>query len=277
MAAVQRAGRAADVVRAWRPAVPGIAEVFHARFTSHAYPPHTHDTWTVLIVDEGAVRYDLDRVERGAATSMVTVLPPHVPHDGRSASAGGFRKRVLYLDSGVLGDELIGAAVKSPALGDPRLRGLIDALHRVLPDPGDALEAESRLAFIQERLRFHLAPGSAPEAAGRPDRLAGRLRDLLEARIHDGVTLGEAARLLQAHPTHLVREFSRAYGLPPHAYLTARRVATARRLLLAGQPPVAVATAAGFYDQAHLTRVFARHVGVTPARYAAGRLSSALV
>jgi hypothetical protein len=28
-------------VEAWRPAVPGIAEVFHARFTTHAYPLHT--------------------------------------------------------------------------------------------------------------------------------------------------------------------------------------------------------------------------------------------
>jgi AraC-like DNA-binding protein len=274
MAAPLQAGRAAGaVVSAWRPRVPGIAEVFHARFHGHAYPLHTHDTWTLLIVDEGAIRYDLDRVERGAAPSMVTVLPPHVPHDGRSASAGGFRKRVLYLDAGVLGDELIAAAVKAPALSDPRLRALIDALHRVLPDPGDALEAESRLAFVQERLRIHLAGRSAPAALGRSDRLAGQLRELLEARVGDGVTLRDAARLLHAHPTHLVREFSREYGIPPHAYLTARRVATARRMLLAGQPPVEVAIAAGFYDQAHLTRVFARHVGVTPARYATGQSS----
>lgn len=39
-------------VRAWKPAVPGIHEVFHARFVDHAYPPHTHDAWTVFIVDE---------------------------------------------------------------------------------------------------------------------------------------------------------------------------------------------------------------------------------
>ncbi|MEM9035365.1 MAG: helix-turn-helix domain-containing protein, partial [Actinomycetota bacterium] len=34
--------------------------------------------------------------------------------------------------------------------------------------------------------------------------------------------------------------------------------------------PVAdVAVSAGFYDQAHLTRHFKRHVATTPARYAA--------
>ena len=56
----------AEHVRAWRPAVPGVTEVFHARFTEHAYPSHTHDAWTLLIVDDGAVRYDLDRHEHGA-------------------------------------------------------------------------------------------------------------------------------------------------------------------------------------------------------------------
>jgi len=31
-----------EQVSAWRPAVPGIAEVLHARFTDHVYPMHTH-------------------------------------------------------------------------------------------------------------------------------------------------------------------------------------------------------------------------------------------
>lgn len=45
----------------------------------------------------------------------------------------------------------------------------------------------------------------------------------------------------------------------------------ARRLLLAGRSPGAVAAATGFYDQAHLTRHFKRLVGVPPGRYRLGR------
>lgn len=47
-----------------------------------------------------------------------------------------------------------------------------------------------------------------------------------------------------------------------------RRVDLARRLLLGGQPAGEVATAAGFYDQSHLTRHFKRVLGTTPGRYA---------
>lgn len=259
---------AGATVRAWRPDVPGLAEVFHARFTHHAYPAHTHTAWTLLIVDDGAIRFDLDRHHHGAAGSAVTLLPPHVPHDGRAATPAGFGKRVLYLDPGLLGDDLIGAAVDHPTFADRQLRLRVHQLHRALERPGDALEAESRLALIGARIAARLSPAAA--SGRQPAGLAGRLRELLDANVADGVTLRAAAAELHAHPTHLVRSFTAAFGLPPHRYLTGRRVELARRLLLAGQRPADVATAAGFYDQAHLTRQFRRYLGVSPGAYARG-------
>ena len=49
-----------DHVRAWHPEVPSLREVYHARF-DHSYPMHTHDDWAVMLVDDGAVAYGLDR------------------------------------------------------------------------------------------------------------------------------------------------------------------------------------------------------------------------
>jgi AraC-like DNA-binding protein len=108
--------------------------------------------------------------------------------------------------------------------------------------------------------------------------VAHDLRDLLDSRVRDGLTLREAGELLHAHPDHLVRAFTAAFGLPPHRYLTGRRLDAARTRLLAGEPPAAVASAVGFHDQAHLTRHFRRLLGSTPGRYAAavsGRRPSA--
>ncbi|MFQ6141509.1 AraC family transcriptional regulator [Streptomyces seoulensis] len=257
-------------VSAWRPRVPGVVEVFHAHFTGYAYPMHVHDAWTLLIVDDGAVRYDLDRHEHGTPHDTVTLLPPHVAHNGSPATAHGFRKRVLYLDSSRLGDDLIGAAVDGPGLRDPVLRRRVGQLHTALALPGDELEAESRLTLVGERLRAHLRPRSAPKDDPRPDPGVARLlRELLDERAPQGLTLDEAAAAVHAHPVHLVRAFSGAYGIAPHQYLMSRRIERARRLLLAGVPAAEVATAAGFYDQAHLTRHFRKLVGVTPGRYRA--------
>ncbi|WP_406444166.1 AraC family transcriptional regulator [Streptomyces sp. NBC_01613] len=255
-------------VSAWRPRIPGVVEVFHAHFTEYAYPMHVHEAWTLLIVDDGAVRYDLDRHEHGTPHDTVSLLPPHVPHNGSPATPHGFRKRVLYLDDTHISDELIGAAVDQPDLRDPVLRLRVGQLHTALALAGDELEAESRLTLVGERLRSHLRPRTAAEAP-RPDPvLARRLRELLDEHVVDGLTLDEAAGLVHAHPAHLVRAFSTAYGIAPHQYLNSRRVDRARRLLLDGRPPGEVASATGFFDQSHLTRHFRKLVGVTPGRYA---------
>lgn len=255
-------------IRAWRPAVGGIVEVLHAHFPSHAYPSHTHDAWAVLMVDEGVIRYDLDHREHGLVQAQVSLLPPNVPHDGRSVRPEGFRKRVLYLEPDRLGDGLIGAAVDRPELIDPVLRLRIHQLHDVLVDGQEDLEAQSRLSLIEERLRQHLRNQVAAPPEQRDRGTARRLREVLDQHTPEGITLDAAAKLVHAHPSHLVRAFTREYGMPPHRYLTGRRVDLARRLLLDGRTPGDVAQLTGFYDQSHLTRHFRRMLGVSPARYA---------
>ncbi|RLV49702.1 AraC family transcriptional regulator [Nocardioides mangrovicus] len=255
------------VVRAWRPPVAGVSEVLHADFPDHAYPMHVHDTWTLLVVDRGCVRYALDRHQHATTCSHVTLLPPDVPHDGAGLAGRGFRKRVLYLDAGALGSQRVGRAVGRPAWNDPALRDEVDALHGSLLHPGDAFEAENRLALVTSRLTAHL-DGRRERTTASDPALVRRLRELLDDHLVDGIGLTEAGRLLGVHPTHLVRAFSRSTGIAPHRYLTGRRLDVARRLLLEGRAPAEVAAAVGFHDQAHLGRHFKRLLGVTPAVYA---------
>jgi AraC-like DNA-binding protein len=266
-----RVAPAPDQVRAWRPAVPGVSEVFHARFASHAYPAHAHATWTLFIVDEGAVRYDLDRHSRGSDSSMVTLLPPHIAHDGRPATSRGYRMRVLYLDGAALGEHLIGSAVDRPIISDPSLRRNLSDVHELLASADDALEAESRLAFVIERLGGHLGHRVDHHEWGRSGELAEELRALLNAHVVETLTLAAAGRQLEASPAHLVRCFTRTFGVAPHAYRIGRRIEIARLQLLDGWPVADVAVRVGFYDQSHFTRHFKRLVGTTPGRYISNR------
>ena len=54
--------------------------------------------------------------------------------------------------------------------------------------------------------------------------LAAELRDLLDASVPSGLSLQDAAAKLGASTAYLVRAFTRKYGLPPHRYLTGRRL-----------------------------------------------------
>lgn len=266
----------ADTV-ALRPGVEGVTEVFHTHMRRHAYPMHTHRSWTLLIIDSGTVRYDLGRHEHGALDRTVTLLPPDVPHNGTPVTEQGLRKRVLYLEPEQIDPGLVGRSVDHPMFDDLLLRNRIHLLHGALLRPGDELEAESRLALVRERLRLHLADSVGP--APRPDDpgLADALRDLLDARTVPGLTLAEASASLYAHPTHLARVFTRRFGMPPHRYLVGRRVDLARRLLLDGMAPKDVAATAGFHDQAHLNRHFTRVLGLPPGRYARTRRPSGVL
>jgi AraC-like DNA-binding protein len=255
-------------IRAWKPIVPGIREVLHARFTDHAYPLHTHDAWTLFIVDDGAIRYDLDRTARSAEPSMVTVLPPHVVHDGRPASSRGFRKRVLYLETSVLGEHLIGPAVDRPVIPDRTLRQDVSALHDALTCVDDALEAETRLEFVAERIRAGLGESTRAEPAIPSHDLAEQLRAFLDVHLFEPMTMAAAAAELKSGSTQLARAFADAFGIAPHAYVIGRRLDAARDRILAGRPLADVAADVGFHDQAHLTHRFKSFLGTTPGRFA---------
>jgi AraC-like DNA-binding protein len=121
--------------------------------------------------------------------------------------------------------------------------------------------------MVAERIAAHLTVAARP--VPEPERLIARqLRLLLDEHIVRPITLEAAAATMDRSVPHLVRCFTRQFGVSPHAYVIGRRVDAARRELLRGARPVEVATSVGFCDQAHLTRHFKRHTSMTPARFA---------
>lgn len=256
-----------DAVLAYRPQLAGVAEVLHARWRTHSYPAHTHATWTVLIVDDGAIGYDVDKRHALAPPRAgVTVLPPHVPHDGHGLTEVGFAKRVLYLDEDRLDVTRIGQVVDAPLIDDPPLRRQVELIHRALGRHDD-LEAGDLLALVTERLGWHLAgrPDHPPRAPS--PRLAEWVRDRLDADPLAKEAVTSAAAALGVSVSHLIRTFSAAYGISPHRYLIGRRLDLARGLLLEQVPAAEVAARTGFFDQSHLSRHFTRFLGIPPGRY----------
>ena len=266
-------GAAANrILRAWKPPIAGVREMLQASFATHTYPAHTHDVWTVFIVDDGAIRYELAGTEHAAGQARVGVLPPHVVHDGRPARSAGYRKRVLYLETSLLGEHLIGPAVDRPVVPDPILRSRVAALYAVLDRGDDLLEAETRLAFVSEAIAQSYGEPSASPPERPASELAEQLRAYLDAAVFEPVTIRAAAAAVGASPTQVTRAFSSVFGIAPHAYVTGRRLEAARDRILRGQALADVAAEVGFVDQAHLSRRFRSFLGTTPGQYRSGAL-----
>jgi transcriptional regulator GlxA family with amidase domain len=142
--------------------------------------------------------------------------------------------------------------------------------HAALEAEPPGLAVDEAVLGAVDALRPHLAPGPGPRRT-RPEHAAvRRARMYLEERWAEPVALAELAAVAGLSRFELARTFRAQVGLPPHAFQLDLRVARARSLLATGEPPAAVAVECGFFDQAHLGRVFKRAVGVPPARYAAG-------
>jgi AraC family transcriptional regulator len=95
-------------------------------------------------------------------------------------------------------------------------------------------------------------------------RVCGRI----EADLGGELSIAELAREAHLSPYHFSRAFKAATGLPPHSYLTARRIEHAKELLATSEMPMSeIALEVGFSSQAHLTDCFHRLVGVTPREF----------
>lgn len=71
------------------------------------------------------------------------------------------------------------------------------------------------------------------------------------------------------------RSFKTLTGQTPYQFVLDQRVQTARSLLLAGDGSIAdVAYRCGFSSQSHMTNVFRRSLGVTPASFGPGELEA---
>jgi AraC-like DNA-binding protein len=103
---------------------------------------------------------------------------------------------------------------------------------------------------------------------------ARRVAAFIASQIDTRLDVSLLARVTKLSTSHFRRAFRRTFGVAPHAYVLAQRVAAAKRLMLLTPTPLAqVALTCGFTDQAHLSRVFRRATGLSPALWKRDHLS----
>jgi AraC-like DNA-binding protein len=160
--------------------------------------------------------------------------------------AAAFRPRLMFADTAVsrlcqlLADECLHPAPMGDAFGDSLVHPLLLAL---TAGSHEATPAVGGLAAWQLR----------------------HLEDFVADRLGDDLSLDHLAQAVGVSRSHFGRVFKQTTGQSPFEWLRAKRIERAKELLADGEIPVAeVALATGFADQAHLTRVFGRAVGMPP-------------
>jgi AraC family transcriptional regulator len=225
-------------------------------------PWHAHDEPYVTFVMRGAYRERLRGVTRDCTPRTMLLHPAGERH------ADDFARPAVclnvHLDSGWLGGlTRRGVAVDSPAmLTTPASSAIGARLSRELRR-NDALSP-----MVIEGLMLELFAESvrSPEGHRAPSWLRS-VRETIEARFTERLTISMLAAHAGVHPVHLARAFRQHYGGTIGELLRELRVDYAKRRIAAGAPLTQIALDAGFADQSHLTRTFRTVTGATPTEY----------
>lgn len=103
-----------------------------------------------------------------------------------------------------------------------------------------------------------------------PARHLLRAKDLADARYAEALTVDDLAAAAGLSRAHFSREFRRAFGETPHAYLLTRRLERAAALLRTTDRSVAeVCLDVGLQSVGSFTTSFSRMFGVSPTAYRA--------
>lgn len=103
---------------------------------------------------------------------------------------------------------------------------------------------------------------------GMPSVRLNRVLDFMNQNVTRDLRRGELAQVAGMSPNYFCHLFKQTMGLTAHQYVLRMRIDRAKTYLRDPKATLAMASAAsGFADQSHLTKVFRRMVGVTPAQF----------
>jgi len=231
------------------------------------------------------------RVQKGESSRLIPpggmfMMPGSMDFSVRVA--GTLKSLHLYLRRGLI-EEVAGDLVA----GDPAHVAILarfgDAdplIERLMLGVRDVLHDDDRSAtvyvdylaraIVARLIRRHSSASSARNpinaSSQKGSRQISKAIDFMEANLERSLDLPTIAEATGLSPSHFARQFRTTVGRAPHQYLIQIRIDRAKRLLGETDRGIAeIAFACGFANQEHLTRLFKRSCGLTPAAYRKGR------
>jgi AraC family transcriptional regulator len=191
--------------------------------------------------------------------SLSNVVPAHLPIDPILVEAGDAGRLSLHQLQSAIAD--ISRALNE-ALRDDRTNAVL-YLRR----------AENSLRpAAQSSVSRSVNPGPRLTAWQRR-----RVLEHIETRLAAPLRNRELAALVDYSEFHFNVAFRNTLGTSPHEFLIRRRIERAQQLMLSTDMPLCdIAAECGLADQAHLSRLFRKVVGESPAAWRRSRVSEAV-
>ena len=265
-------------VRVWR--LDGIGEFLHVCNFAHPTSKVFHQTLAFCFVEQGSYRVRHRGVDHSVGEGALLVA-----QSGDLTSCEDFegksRFRVFHCAPEAMetiaeetGGSCKGRIFECPFVCDESLGPLYLRFHKAMDSSPTPIESSSLLRdLVGEMLARYGTSHDTSLRVGSERGAVKRVREYLESRYSETLTLEELAHVAQLSPFHLLRVFHEEVGLPPHAYQIRLRLNHARALLAQGATLGDAALTSGFFDQSHFANHFRKVFGYAPGPHSNGSAS----
>lgn len=253
-------------------------EMLSASFHQTQFSKHTHEGYCIGLIDEGAQSFLRTGNQHIAPQGDIILVNADEVHTGSSAVETGWCYRAIYPTPEMIREisrdffSENGAVPWFPqaVVHDEGLAQQLNLLFDLLLQPKNILFKQSlyisTLAYLLSRYNQKRKDLNDFTQADAKMLL---IQEILAAEPEREHQLTELAVVAGMSPWHLLRQFKKYTGLPPHAWLVQFRLRKSLTLLKQGYEIAAAAQLCGFSDQSHFTRHFKKALGCTPAQYLA--------
>ena len=256
---------------------------------SPRYAKPGHHTISVYLTG-GFGTYTSSHPERRGSPGRICILPAE--HESLWIVEGDLRFLHLYVSDLAWAERvvrLIDAEPRAVTLEERILEeddGLLSWARLLANESWSSNDARllmnSASHAVLDRLVLAAARPAQRSAALRPRgglsaSARRRVIDWIEAHLSQHITLADMAQQASLSEFHFARMFRVSMGVTPHAWVTQRRFARARELIVDG-PQAALtldqlASACGYAHASHLSRRFRDELGMTPTQFRSLQLS----
>jgi len=209
-------------------------------------------------------------VLRDCGPDVIALIPPDTPFS--PATTAPFEQFYVHFRASHPFDSCKREVLEFPA--EPRLLSQIDAIKAMLKD--EEARPSRRLSMTILRLcedALLLVPDSLLDSGSMDARIEEAV-SFMESNFKEGVDNRRLARRAGMNVNSFIRLFKAQTGSTPQAVLRDRRVREACILLRFSSLSVdEIASATGFVDRSHLSRVFRAVRGASPAAFRRGGLT----
>jgi AraC-like DNA-binding protein len=240
-------------------------EIFEGTLSSHRYPWHYHECYSIILVETGSISYFFERAEMTLGTNDIFIINPYESH--YNAVDNKCKYKVIFLPVHHLADNVHPGStvrfersiIKSKLLFQ-KLSGLINSILAAGNEEAISRAVLELPGTILQNFCYHVMDPVADE------RILSAT-EYINRNLHKKLSIEEISRACWLSKFHFQRVFKSCIGLTVNDYIQQQRTALAKRLVKRGSKITDTAYETGYFDPSHFNKAFKKMWVATPASF----------